>query len=456
MATPNRIPSLHRLRSEQGAVAVLTAILLIVIFAAVAFAIDLARLRHERHVLQAAVDLGSLAGAGHLPVRGGLEAGVAETAARRIAIANAPGLAGGGLDITFKCIVADPQGDGGGDSTDVTFACGPSGGGNWGSGWSTRRGKAYHDCNPYAGDLCNSIIARASAIVPYYFAPVMGINQGSTGAVRGAACRGFCGEPSAPLDVVMVLDRSTSMTTGDMANLKNAALSVLDFYDPAIQHVGLVALPYTNPTNKCIANATQRYPAVGRMWQITSLLSDYKTSSGALNPSSQLVADINCLQRATNLTSVTPSGSGHTDLGDPMATAQDIVVNDGRADVPDVIIFMTDGEANQPKLNQPCQYAVTRGTSAENAGVDVYTIGYGVASARCTYDTVGTYRNAFASKSLADMASGGAIDNAPGGCAATENTDGDNYFCESGSADLEPVFRMIAAASVQRARLVDI
>ncbi|MGZ5128003.1 MAG: vWA domain-containing protein, partial [Actinomycetota bacterium] len=209
-------------------------------------------------------------------------------------------------------------------------------------------------------------------------------------------------------------------------------------------------------TNKCIANPIQNYPAVGRMWQITGFSTDYKTSSGAINPSSDLVAKINCLQRATNLTSVTPTGSGHTDLGDPMATAASILLSDGRADVPDVIIFMTDGEANQPKNNQPCQYAVTRGTSAETAGINVYTIGYGVASARCSYDTLGTYRNAYASRSLADMASGGATDNLPGGCATTENTDGDNYFCESGSADLEPVFRLIAAATVQRARLIDI
>ena len=298
MAAPKGAPSLHRLRSEEGAVAVLTALLLIVIFASVAFAIDLARLRHERHVLQAAVDLGSLAGAGHLPVRGAAEAGVAASAARNIAVANAPGLAGGGLDINFKCIVAGLDD---GSIADMSYACGPAGGGTWGSGWTMKRHKAFHDCNPYAGDLCNTIIARASSIVPYFFAPVIGVNQGSTGAVQGAACKGFCGDPSAPLDVVMVLDRSTSMTTGDMANLKNAALSVLDVYDPAIQSVALVALPYPSATNKCIANPIQAYPAVGRMWQVTAFSSDYKTSSGTINTSSDLVAKINCMQRATNL-----------------------------------------------------------------------------------------------------------------------------------------------------------
>ena len=32
----------------------------------------------------------------------------------------------------------------------------------------------------------------------------------------------------------------------------------------------------------------------------------------------------------------------------------------------------------------------------------------------------------------------------PGGCATTENTDGDNHVCESLSSDLELVFRQVA------------
>ena len=57
-----------------------------------------------------------------------------------------------------------------------------------------------------------------------------------------------------PIDVVMVLDRTGSMTAGDIANVKNAALSVLDFYEPAEQWVGMVSLPYgCSPANKCIA-----------------------------------------------------------------------------------------------------------------------------------------------------------------------------------------------------------
>ena len=290
----------------------------------------------------------------------------------------------------------------------MQFACGPDGGGGWIDGWSSKRGRAFHSCNPFTGELCNTVVVRASNLVPFFFAPVLGIGEGSTGSVAGASCKGFCGQPSSPLDVVMVLDRSTSMTTGDMANLKNAALSVLTFYDPALQHVALVALPYTHPTNRCIANPTQNYPAVGRMWQITGLSSDYNTRR-----------DPQPRQRDRQQDQLPPARDqpherhaeavGHTDLGDPMATAHDILVDDGRPDVPDVIIFMTDGEANQPRGYQPCDYAVDRAIDAHDDAVGVYVIAYGVASARCGDDTSSSpyYAAPSPRRSAADMASDG-------------------------------------------------
>jgi putative Flp pilus-assembly TadE/G-like protein/von Willebrand factor type A domain-containing protein len=440
---------------EEGAVIILSALMMVVLLSAVAFAVDLARLRHEKHVLQAAVDLGALAGAGTLPARGAAQANLSVNAARQIALANAPSLGSGGLTVDFRCVVTDPEGNGGGDSLDVKFACGPASGGNWATGWTTRHGKASHPCNPYVGDLCNTIYLQASKVIDYFFAPVLGIKQGSTGAVMGAACKGFCGQPSSPLDVVMVIDRSRSMTDADMANARNAALSVLDMYEPSIQEVGLVGLPYHLTTNKCLVNTNQRYPTTGNAWRLEDFSSDYKVANGTLNPSSNLVRTIQCLQRAPSNVVTNPSGAGHTDLGDPLETAATMLLNDSRPDVPDVIVFLSDGEANQPRYNQPCSYAATRATAAKAAGIDIFTIAYGVAAARCTYDTTGTYRNAYASTFFAAVATD-SIDNTPGSCLATENTDGDHYFCETGSSDLEPVFRRIAVAALERTRLVDV
>lgn len=437
-----------RLRPDVGAVTVIAALLMVVIMASMAFALDLARLRHERQLLQTAVDLGALAGAGKLPVQGSAEANAAIATARRVALGNAPQLAGATLDISFRCVVTDPEGNGGADSTDVQFACGPDGGGGWFDGWSTRRGRAYHACDPFSSEKCNTIVLRAANFVQYFFAPVIGISQGSTGAVNGASCKGFCGQPSSPLDVAIVIDRSRSMTDSDIANVKNAALSVLSFYDPSLQHVGLVGLPYHRTTDRCRVALNQVYPNSG-VWRLVGLSSDYGSSS------SLLVRTIQCLERTPAGVTTTPSGAGHTDLGDPMLEARNVLLNEGRADVPDVIIFFSDGEANQPRFSQPCSYANDRATIAKNNGINVYTIAYGVASATCGFDTSGPFRGRFASTFFAAMATD-SDDDRPGACGVDENTDGDHYFCETAGSDLESTFRAVAVDALNRSRLIDI
>jgi hypothetical protein len=258
------------------------------------------------------------------------------------------------------------------------------------------------------------------------------------------------------LDVAVVFDRSASMTTTDMANARNATLSLLDFYDSNQHHIGLVGLPYHNPSNPCQVRDPQNYPnAVTATWVLHGLSSNYDRPDGTVNTASTLYQRIACLQRAPSGLTTNPSGAGHTDLGDPMQAASSMLQATGRPDVPDVIIFLSDGEANQPRYNQPCSYANTRATNAKSADVEIFTIAYGVAGARCGYDSAGTFRNVYASTFFAAMATQDSFDDAPGGCAATENTDGDHYFCESGSSDLEPVFRQVAEQALGHSRLVD-
>ena len=461
--------------------AILTAILMVVLLAAVAFAIDVARIRHARQVAQASVDLGSLAGADLLPAQGAAQADLARTAALNVAMANDPALTSTQLSVTFTCVVSDPEGDGGGDSPDLGVSCGPASG-TWATGWTTKGAKAFHVCNPYVGDTCNAIILSASDTVNFYFAPVIGIDQGSTGAVSSVACRGFCGQASTPMDVMMVIDRTTSMSAADLQQAKDAADSVLQIYSPRVQHVGLTVLPYggCNAVNQTNPNPTS-------VWNMVPLNSNYRLNNGSLNPASQLVQAIGCLQRATGASS-TPSPAracannrpmpaannlcgGQTNLGDPMAAAANYLRTSGRPGVPHVIIFMTDGEANQPMNSQPCQYAVNAAQAAEQYGTIIYTIGFGVAYVApregvCYNDYASAYttgpsgRGAYASTALATMASvstGGIqpTDNLPGGCATDENSDGDNYFCLPKTEDLQAVFQQVATASLQHARLLD-
>jgi hypothetical protein len=315
--------------------------------------------------------------------------------------------------------------------------------------------KAWHSCDPNVGDTCNSVVLDSSSTINYLFGPAIGVSDGSTGTVQSAACRGTCGLPGSPLDVVMVLDRTSSMTAADLANAKNGALSVLQVYDPAVQWVGLVGLPYDDPTNPCNVNHTQVYPNPGPIWKLVGLSKDYRNPDGTLNQSSPLVSTINCLQRTPNTIQVTPPGVGHTDLGDPVQEAANMLITEGRPDVPDILILLTDGEANQPRYNQPCSYLYDRAVAAQGEKIEVYTIGYGVASARCLQDTAGRYVGKYASTVLADSATD-SKDNAPGGCSSTENTDNDHYFCEAGSGDLEPVFLKIADQALGSPKLIDI
>jgi Flp pilus assembly protein TadG len=460
METWGRVRSIAQRRAgeESGAIVVLFALLLIILFAAVAFAIDLSRLFHERQVVQNAVDFGALAGAQELPAQGSTQGSAAVSEAIRVTLHNAPFLQASQIAVTFKCVVGDSDGDGVGDATEVPFVCGPATG-TWTTGWKVKHGRAQHACDPFAGDKCNTIAVRTSTIVDYVFAPVIGINQGNTGSVSAASCRGACGSIDNPLDVVMVIDRTGSMTAQDLANAKNAALSVLDFYDSRQHHVGVVALPYKKTTAPCDVNNPQLYPqAAASFWQISPLSSDYDRADGTLNTSSSIVQSINCLIRAGSPTvrvnGVDRTNAGHTNLGDPLDAAREMLQNQGRPDVPDVIIFMTDGEANQPVGFNPCNYLNSKASIAKAANQTVYTIAYGVATARCGQDTSGTFRNAFASTNLARAATN-STDDLPGGCGANENKDGDNYFCESGSGDLEPVFRQVAAATLGHSRLVD-
>jgi hypothetical protein len=125
--------------------------------------------------------------------------------------------------------------------------------------------------------------------------------------------------------------------------------------------------------------------------------------------------------------------------------------------------------------NQPCEYANNAATSAKNRNIVVYTIGFGIAYSSprngvCYNDWAGRYYRShkppisygfFASSLLAEMASPGpdgtaTTDDAPGSCnTATENNDGDGYFCLPKSDDLGKIFVKAATQALGTSRLLD-
>jgi Flp pilus assembly protein TadG len=120
--------ALDRTSDESGVIMVLSALLLVVLVASVAFVIDLSRLFHQRQVLQNAVDFGALAGAQELPAQGSAQGAIAAAEALRITLDNAPWLQPSDIKITFRCVIGDRDADGQPDLVDVPYICGPTAG----------------------------------------------------------------------------------------------------------------------------------------------------------------------------------------------------------------------------------------------------------------------------------------------------------------------------------------
>jgi hypothetical protein len=241
---------------------------------------------------------------------------------------------------------------------------------------------------------------------------------------------------------VIVVDRTSSMTSADLTNAKNGAKSVLQIYDPAFQHVAFGVLGPSRTTSTCgspnsggigLASAS----AGSGTWLPVSLSNNYQLANGSLNTSSLIVKTINCLNHS----------SVGTDLSTPMNRARQHLINNGRPGVKKGIIFMTDGAANEPS-SRSCRDANNEATTTKNAGIEVFTIGFGVEGDRCV-DSSGTYQNERATELLADMATDSFDDK--GHClnaaaVTAENTDGDHFLCAPRTEDLSAVFTKAARA----------
>jgi hypothetical protein len=285
--------------------------------------------------------------------------------------------------------------------------------------------------------------------VPFRFAPVLSIidssnrcvfSDCSTGAISGVACRGACGGPSGePLDIVMIMDRTSSLSATELQNAKDGAKAALQIFNPQYQHIALGILGPSISSATCGSNGKgvpSGVPANGT-WLPVNLSSDYQNADGSLNTGSAIVQTINCM---------TNSSVG-TNLGEPTQVARQYLQSNGRPGVRQVIVLFTDGAANQPSGNNPCLYAHNQADAAKAQAIEVFTIGYGLEAQFCA-EPGSPFNGASATAVLADMAT--TSDDNYGGCtnaanAALENADGDHFLCEPTSGDLDPVFKHAAA-----------
>ncbi|HET7172468.1 MAG TPA: vWA domain-containing protein [Gaiellales bacterium] len=217
----------------------------------------------------------------------------------------------------------------------------------------------------------NTVQVTESADVPTYFLHLVGIND-ITVTVHSQACSP-CG--ALPLDIVMVLDRTGSMSGQKLTNAKQGVTSFLDDLDPAIDDVGLVVLPPAASLGaKCGSAPSSNYNLTNAAYLVVPLSNDYAGSQGNLNGSSDLISTLNCVQ-----------AGGQTAYANALDAAQAELDANGRPGVQKVIIFLSDGAANSgpgylpatsPYRTQPCHTAIQIAAASKASKVLVYSIAY--------------------------------------------------------------------------------
>lgn len=445
---------------ERGQVLVLFVLFSIVLFLAAVIAIDLGTYVWERQQLEIAVDAAALAGGLELPDDGV----AAKDEALDFLGDNEPGVTfsectGGQTPVdtpcvrtSFRCLVGDRDSNEIPDSSDIPATCYPGPG----ASWSCADQLCVTQCVFFGANRCNVIDVFASKEVSLTFTRVLGLSPILISASQNGACKGYCGTaPTALLDVMLVIDRSGSLSASELAAVKNGALTSLEYFDPQYHYVGLAVFGAAIPSDFCDSID----PGNGGTWLVVPLSDDYKNADGTINTSSDLVSTINCLE----------TSSQGTNLGSPLSDsvfnrpdALDEFQANGRENAAQGIILFSDGAANEPDPmpgpgdDNPCEYANDRATVVKNESIELFTIGYAVTTEDCN-DASGPYDDERTTELLADMATDSLDDQ--GHCLnaisiTAENNDGDHFLCQAEGGDLDVVFATAASALAPGVRLI--
>jgi hypothetical protein len=251
---------------ERGAVAIIVAISMVLLMAAAAVGVDIARLAYERQQLQNALDAAAAAGVVKLPD----SPADAIREAQKFAKENMEGANLGSIvpSVALRCVTSYNTTTKSPDWATVQAVCNIS-----------SRSFTALDCNEEAGicsvpctvtDKCNTIVVKYNKAVDFTFGPAIGMATGETGSIVSAACRGYCGtvRPN-PMDVVVMADRTPSMKdgftttdpvtgkqyttpTGSFTNMKSGIQDMLGSMNQDQQYVafGTIAISWPTDTNK--------------------------------------------------------------------------------------------------------------------------------------------------------------------------------------------------------------
>lgn len=482
-----------RSREDDGAVAVLVGLLAIVLFATAALAVDVASLSMERQKLHDHVDSAAHAGAFELPTSGAK----AKTWAVTMAKTQDPSM---NPETELYCVVASTGASRTIAAGQIPATCDPG-------VYSSTAVK----CNTKICSIpcpvtarCNTIKVSDTKLVDYNFAPVMGHKQGSTGSVSSAACKGSCGDtlPN-PMDIVIMADRTTSMSDTNRELMKTAIVDAIGTMDPTLHYVAFGAIHKSTSTASCATAATTASDGVtGGKWIAVPFSNDYKANrDAAINTSSALIRGVKCLP--SSAVSGLSTGSYGTHLASAMkGAARYILSKDAnnlsslpkRPGTPKkVIIFETDGQPDElvsggstsletsgdlgadrnfygngngvrgcENFNQVSQYA-------KDNNITLLVIGFGDAnSAACEKPVTSggssrTPRAPWVRDYLASAASpgpSGSPSKAETDCSSdaersAENKDGDYYYCAASGSELASIFATAIIAVTESIRLVE-
>ncbi len=332
-----RLRDRGRTDGERGQILVLFTIVLVVILAFTAIVVDLGMLRNNRQTLANAVDAGALAGGTLMPVNGAGEVAAVTAIIDETVQGTYPGVTRPtNYGIEYKCLIGTGAGNTGTfDQPDidafVPLDCDPTPSlghpplvGDFEGAGKTRT----VDCYPDRGDKCNVVVVAGNVTTGYTFARVVGVNEGNTGVVQSAACKGYCGIlPDTPFDVMIVLDDSSSMGQNRSAGqtrtywAKQAANDLMD--------------------HLATARGTQRVGAV-------KYSGDYRAPTAAV-----VLSPLTTNFAAVRATIAPLSGNGGaTPLKQGMALGASTLASGARAGVQQVIVFVSDGRANPDVVGQ--------------------------------------------------------------------------------------------------------
>jgi Flp pilus assembly protein TadG len=204
----------------------------------------------------------------------------------------------------------------------------------------------------------------------------------------------------------------TAKTPSEIAYPDSTAYGTVSHSNPTMPPVGTATGDITSANLQTLVN----------QYQVVPLSSNYRTSDSTTGTSPLTVASSgvtssnpsivnavggNSYFGGTSCTGMLAKGGEGTFYGGAMFVAQEYLANNSRTNAANVMILLSDGDANggtmsagstnlnnsgsskgsYPSSTSQCQQAIDIATAAKAAGTKIYVVGYGVASGGCSTDS---------------------------------------------------------------------